>query len=170
MGWRGIRPGLSGRGHADHVFVYGVLMSPTYLDELAPGSRLIGLAEAGGYRLEFDVVGFLVPCERPESAFGAVYDVPRRGIRVLDHFEGKSYERREILVNMADDSTVLAHAYVAAPHVAPILPGQPPADIYRELVVSGYRAHNAPDIAWERMHMAEDRARGLWAGNREAGI
>jgi len=168
VGRRGIRSRVSGRGHSDPVFVYGVLMSPTYLDELAPDSRLVGIGEAGGYRLEFDVVGFLVPCERPESAFGAVYDVPRRGIRVLDHFEGKSYERREILVSMADDSTVLAHAYLAAPHVVPLLPGQPPAEIYRELVISGYKAHSAPATAWERMYMAEDRARGVWPGHHEA--
>jgi len=144
-------------------FFYGILLDLRTLGVLT-SPQLVRTAWAPGWRLGFDGVALMLPGDRHDRVFGALYDIPDRDVPLLDRYEGvfgdalDRYRREPVFTSWRGVRPMggvfdfgRAWAYVSAdPHFV----GSAPFDGYLHRVRDAYAAHEAPAEAYVRLSEA----------------
>ncbi len=110
-----------------NLFVYGTLLVPKIWEAVSGINDVSGKeGSISGYRIfrvqGGDFPGIVPTGEKNDRVTGKVFlDLPERAIERLDAYEDTFYERHEVTVQLADGTTVEAHAYVVPETIAPKL-------------------------------------------------
>ena len=141
-----------------YYLAYGSNLHPTRLGQRAPSARFVGVAQLGGCRLAFEKRGMdrSAKCNLDVSgnashiAYGAVYELSRSEIYLLDRAEGlgKGYDKEYMQIRLGSDSVDVFVYLASASHVTPELW---PYDWYKGLVLAGARKHRFPAEYIERI-------------------
>lgn len=140
----------------ERLFIYGALLSPSYLHPFVPDAIFLSSGTIADWRLEFDGLPFIAPCEGGR-VFGAVYSVEDTDLKTLDRV-ADSRCHRDVLPVQTEYGTASCHAYVAQEDIYARLPGEPPTSRYIETMESGYQAHAATPEDWAGLRAAQQRA------------
>ena len=93
-------------------FAYGSNMSLQRIQQRAPSTQFVGVAELSNFQLRFHKKGqdgsakadALFTGNPDDSVYGALYQMPENELLLLDQIEdcGIGYERKEVMVNVGD--------------------------------------------------------------------
>jgi gamma-glutamylcyclotransferase (GGCT)/AIG2-like uncharacterized protein YtfP len=138
------------------VLCYGSNLYTRRLTARVPSARLIAAAILPEHRLCFHKVGqdksakadAYYTGDPDDRVYGAVFQVTREHLTVLDHFEGlgRGYERTRIVARSRSRPTALK-AWVYRAQSGWIDPSLAPFHWYRDLVRAGLMEHDAPPDA-----------------------
>lgn len=141
---------------SERLFLYGALLSPSYLHPLVPDAIFLSTGTIAEWQLEFDGLSFIAP-HTGGRVFGAVYSVEDSALKKLDRVADPRC-RLDVLSVQTEHGTTSCHAFVAEDDLYARLPGEPPSERYLELMESGYQAHNASQEDWNGLRDANQRA------------
>ncbi len=129
----------------ERYFAYGSNLLVARLAQRVPGSRTLGIAVLDDHRLVCDKHGrdgsakANLMLSLGDAVWGAVYRLPIGGLERLDAFEG-GYRRVEVALRGPDGVVLHAVTYRSDR----LTDHRVPFDWYREMIVTGARAHGLP--------------------------
>lgn len=141
---------------SERLFLFGALLSPSYLHPIVPDAIFLGTGVIAGWRLEFDELAFIAP-QDGGRVFGAVYSVEDSALKKLARVADPRC-RLDVLSVRTEHGTTSCHAFVAEDDLYARLPGETPSERYLDLMESGYQAHNASEEDWNGLRDANRRA------------
>jgi gamma-glutamylcyclotransferase len=128
-------------------FTYGSNLHPLRLTSRIHKAKFIGVCKLAGYKIVFNKIGkdnsskcSLLPSSTYE-VYGVVYKISENDSLILNKFEGKGYNRKNIEVSINDNITEV-YTYIAHPNY--IDKNLKPFTWYKNLVVLGGNFHKFP--------------------------
>lgn len=141
---------------SERLFLYGALLSPSYLHPLVPDAIFLSTGTLEEWQLEFDGLPFIAP-HPGGRVFGAVYSVEDDALKKLDRV-ADSRCHRDLLLVQTEHGAASCYAFVADECIYKHLPGEPPTDRYFSVMESGYGAHGASPDEFAGLVNAQQRA------------